>query len=265
MTEAYEYSGLCAQTWDLLRGDTSDWADRAFYRTIIERGHGPALDVGCGTGRLILDYLAGGLDVDGVDNSPEMLAICCAKAAQAGIDIGARLFEQEMEHLSLPRKYATIFVPSSSFQLLTDSVAADRAMARFFGHLVPGGVLVMPIMSKLWRGERMPKQMEWSNWVKLAERQRPGDGATIRRWIRTRYDHSEQLEHEEDRYEVLRGDVVVQTEMHGRSPAVRWYSQVQARRLYEKAGFTAVTLTSGFTFEPPSERDTTFCVVGARS
>jgi hypothetical protein len=121
----------------------------------------------------------------------------------------------------------------------------------------------MSIMSKLWRGKRTPKQMEWSDWVKLAEQQR-GDGTTIRRWIRTRYDHSEQLEHEENRYEVLQGDEIVQTETQGRSPAVRWYSQSQARSVYEKAGFTAVTLTSGFTFDPASERDTTFCVIGKR-
>jgi hypothetical protein len=33
-----EYRGLLAQTWDLLRGDTSAWPDRAFYRTLIELG-----------------------------------------------------------------------------------------------------------------------------------------------------------------------------------------------------------------------------------
>ena len=263
MTEDYEYRGLCAQSWDLLRGDTSEWPDRAFYRAIIERGGEPALDVGCGTGRLILDYLAQGLDVDGADNSPEMLAICRSKAAQLGIDVGTRLFEQGMEDLSLPRNYATIFVPSSSFQLLTDPDAAVRAMSAFLAHLAPRGVLVMPFMSKLWPGKRAPRQMEWSQWFKVAERQRP-DGETIRRWIRTRYDHSAQLEHEENRYEVLRDDVVIETETHGRCPAVRWYSQDQARGLYEKCGFASVTLTSGFTFEPASDADTTFCILGRR-
>src|SRR5580698_11368183 len=93
----YEYRGLMAEAWDLLRGDTSVWTDRLFYRAIIERQGGPALDVGCGTGRLLLDYLSAGLDVDGVDNSPEMLAICREKAAAAGVDVEGRLFEQSME------------------------------------------------------------------------------------------------------------------------------------------------------------------------
>jgi len=265
MSDDYEYRGLVAETWDLLRGDTSGWPDRSFYRSIIELGGGPALDVGCGTGRLVLDYLAGGLDVDGVDNSPEMLAICRAKAIALGLDVEGRLFEQEMDKLALPRRYATIVVPSSSFQLLTDASAAEAAMARFREHLLPNGVLVMSIMSKLWPWKRPPEQMQWSEWHTLAEKQRPEDGTTIRRWIRARYDHEQQLDHEENRYEVLRDGVVVRTEMHGRSPGARWYSQAQARDVFEKAGFGSITVTSGFTSEPALPGDTTFCVFGTRA
>lgn len=114
----YEYCGLIASTWDLLRGDTSGWPDRAFYRDAISRSGQPALDVGCATGRLVLDYLAEGLDVDGVDSSPEMLAICREKAGQRGRQ--PSLYLQEMERLDLPRRYRTIVVSSSSFQLVTD-------------------------------------------------------------------------------------------------------------------------------------------------
>ncbi|HYB01252.1 MAG TPA: class I SAM-dependent methyltransferase, partial [Ktedonobacteraceae bacterium] len=79
-TEDYEYRGLIAEAWDLLRGDTSEWEDRPFYRDIIRASGQPALDIGCGTGRLLLDYLADGIDIDGVDVSPEMLEVCRQKA-----------------------------------------------------------------------------------------------------------------------------------------------------------------------------------------
>jgi len=85
-TEAYEYYGLMAETWDLFRGDTSQWEDRFFYLEVIKEYGGPVLDVGCGTGRLLLDFLAQGIAADGVDNSPEMLALCRQKAGSQGLN-----------------------------------------------------------------------------------------------------------------------------------------------------------------------------------
>ena len=60
--KSYEYTGMRASAWDLLRGDTSNWSDRFFYRDLIRHYGQPALDVGCGTGRLLLDYLAQGCE-----------------------------------------------------------------------------------------------------------------------------------------------------------------------------------------------------------
>jgi hypothetical protein len=169
-----------------------------------------------------------------------------------------------METLALARRYATIIVPSSSFQLVTEPVAAAEAMARFHEHLEPGGLLVMSIMSKLWRGKQAPAQMQWSAWHSVGERMRPDDGAIVRRTMRVRYDHEQQLEHEENWYEVRRDGAVVKTELHSRSPSVRWYSQAQAIATYVNAGFTDVRATSGFTFEPARPEDTMFCVLGRR-
>ena len=144
----YEYRGLKAATWDLLRGDTSRWGDRATFREVIARHGQPVLDVGCATGRLLLNYLAEGIDIDGVDLSPEMLALCRAKAAARGLN--PTLYQQAMETLDLPRRYRSILVPSSTFQLLTDAEQARNAMRHFFDHLLPGGALAMPFMV-LWR------------------------------------------------------------------------------------------------------------------
>ncbi len=265
MAEDYEYRGLMAQAWDLLRGDYSTWPDRPFYRAIIQGRGGAALDVGCGTGRHLLDYLADGLDIDGVDNSPEMLAICRAKAAAAGAAVDGRLHLQDMDRLDLPRRYETIFVPSGTFMLLTDLTAADTALRRFHGHLTPGGLLVASFNSRLWPGRRTPPQMVWSEWYNLAEKPWGQDGAILRRWIRTRYDHDQQLEHEENRYEVLCGDEVIQSEHHSRSPCVRWRSQAQAVADFENAGFTDIRVTAQDTFEPAPPDEVRFKVWGTRT
>ncbi len=255
--QAYEYRGLLAATWDLFRGDTARWGDHPRYRALIAQHGQPALDVGCGTGRLLLDYLTEGLDIDGVDNSPEMLARCREKAARLGLQ--PRLYQQAMEHLDLPRRYGTILVPSSSFQLLTDPAQARAAMGRFFAHLRPGGALAMSIMA-LWR-EGAPLETDWTL---RGEQARPEDGAVLRRWSRSRYEPEAQLEHTEDRYEVVRDGVVVAVEEHRRSPATRAYTHAQVRDLYDTVGFADVRLFREWGPEPATADDPVVLAVGTK-
>lgn len=253
----YEYSGLMATTWDMFRGDTSHWEDRFFYLELIEQYGQPVLDVGCATGRLTLDYLENGIDVEGMDVSPEMLAICRQKAAARGLR--PVLYQQALERMELPRKYRTILVPSSSFQLVTDPALAQQAMRRLFAHLQVGGALVMPFMRLYNPGE--PLELDWRL---TAEAQNPLDGSVARRWSRWRYDPRTRLEHTEDRYEILQEGRVIQSEYHRRSPATRDYTQEEAVQLYRDAGFASICILSGFTYTPASPGDALFTVVGVK-
>ena len=255
----YEYRGAMAQFWDLLRGDTSKWEDRPFYGQIIAESGQPVLDVGCGTGRLLLDYMQQGIDIDGVDNSPEMLALCRQKAQQLGLQ--PTLYQQGMETLALPRTYRTILVPSSSFQLVIEPTAASTALHHFFQHLAPGGTLVMAFLSYYMADEQRPMITgEWQQEVT-----RPGDGAIVRRWSRSTIDRVKQLEHTEDRYDVIVNGEVVASEALSRSPATRIYTQDQVVKLYESAGFTNLRVTGGFTLQPATATDAVFTVLGTKS
>src|SRR5262249_1552080 len=128
MPDDIEYVGLMAEAWDALRGDTSGWTDRDWFRQVVRRNGEPVLDVGCGTGRLLLDFLADGVDIDGIDNAPDMLERLHAKAASLGLDVDGRVNLGRMQTLRLSRSYRTIIVPSSSFQLLIEPDDAAEAM-----------------------------------------------------------------------------------------------------------------------------------------
>jgi ubiquinone/menaquinone biosynthesis C-methylase UbiE len=252
----YEYKGLMAQAWDVLRGDTSKWPDRFFYLDLIQRFGQPVLDVGCGTGRLLLDYLAQRIDIDGVDNSPDMLALCRHKANTLGL--APTLYEQFLETLSLPRQYRTILIPSSTLQLVIEPARVMQALQRLSDHVVPGGVVVASFMT-LWKADD-PLIGEWEQTAVRAE-----DGATFRRVSRSWHEAGSDYEDTEDRYQVLMAEQVVAEEVHRRSPATRSYTQAQARSLFESVGFNPVEMYSQFTFEPVKADDRIFVVVGHKA
>lgn len=255
---SYEYWGLMAQAWDLLRGDTSQWADRFFFLELIAREGQPVLDVGCGGGRLLLDYAKQGIDIDGVDISPELLELARHKTVARGLV--PRLYLQPMQALELPRRYQVILVPSSSFQLVTDPGEARQALRRLYDHLLPGGVLAMPFMD-FWRpGDALDSGMEL-----VAEQLRPEDSLTVRRWSRSIFDPVTQCESTEDRFEVLMDGAVLKSELHQRAPATRLYTQVQALRLFVGAGFTDTQAWHEFSWEPAQPDDRLITLVGRRA
>jgi SAM-dependent methyltransferase len=209
MTDDIEYVGLMAEAWDALRGDTSDWEDRPWFLAVIRDRGEPVLDVGCGTGRLLLDFLGLGVDIDGVGG---------------------------MERLDLPRRYSTIIVPSSSFQLVLDPGDADAAMRRLRDHLVPGGSLAMPFI-------RMdaPYEERWSREATLP------DGSLVRRTAVATFDPATGLESTDDLYEVERDGVTLRSQRFVRPAATRAYSRAEARALYERAGFVDLEWAADFT------------------
>ena len=107
------------------------------------------------------------------------------------------------------------------------------------------------------------------DWELIAEQVRSDDGLLIRRWARATYDLAQQLEHTEDRYEVVREGEIVATELYSRSPADRWYTPTQAIKLYGDAGFTNIRMLKEFTQElasasDPVAKDTVFTMVGEK-
>ena len=130
------HHGLVARWWSLFR---HSGPEIAYFRQFVEAGQ-PALDVACGAGRLLVPYVEAGMDVDGCDVSPDMVALC-AQAAEA-VGASPNLHCQAMHELDLSRRYRTILV-CGGLGLGSTREQDQQALRRLYEHLEPGGRLVL--------------------------------------------------------------------------------------------------------------------------
>lgn len=119
--------GLVARWWAEFN---TDGPEIAHFRRQIERFGQPALDLACGTGRLLFPFLAAGMDVDGADLSPDMLAWARRRADRE--QRTPALYNQAMHALTLPVRIA----PSSS-AAHSGWAAAGRRIGRRCGGSTP--------------------------------------------------------------------------------------------------------------------------------
>ena len=108
---------------ELYERHAEDWRRRSHERRFLEREtldrfltlapkNGSVLDLGCGSGEPVADYLVTrGHHVTGVDSSPTLLGFCRARHP------GAQWIEADMRTLALGRRFDAILAWNSFFHL----------------------------------------------------------------------------------------------------------------------------------------------------
>jgi SAM-dependent methyltransferase len=244
----YEYEGVVADVYDLWFPPGEVFEDTDFFYRRLREANGPALDVGCGSGRLLIPFAEVGLDVEGLDASQAMLDRCAERAKERGLEL--RLHCQLMQELSLERRYACIYIPFSSFQLVLDREHALEALRRFHAHLEPGGTLLIT------------NYVPWQDlhaahdWRLRRVAVRPSDGASVLMHEATACDRHQQIVTDWVRYEVYQRGKLIET--HLRTLRLRWYHPYELELLVQRAGFGAVRTYGDYTDDPVHDGHATF-------
>jgi len=133
-----------ARYYDLLYGHRED--DLGMWLALTADIGGEILEVGCGTGRVMVSLLQDGRRVTGVDVSELALQAAQAKLEAGGFVEEAALHLADMRTLDLAKKdFAFAFIPINTFMHCETMADQEATLASLYEHLRPGGTLVVDL------------------------------------------------------------------------------------------------------------------------
>lgn len=237
------YSGLDADYYDeLLEGEMDDLS---FWTERVKEAAGRSLEVGCGTGRILIPLLKEGLQVDGMDISERMVSLLREKTTEQDFDTDVRV--QAMESLAMGKAYSFIFIPGFSLQMANGRKGLLETLRRCWEHLLPGGRLAVSIFFP-WEEMEDDHAEEWQLRKKVT---RP-DGSHLDCHQSVTMNLEEQSLLLKSRYRLIDGSRQLQKEeicdIH-----MLWFYPHEFHLLLEETGFEVIDTFSEYTDEPLDE------------
>ena len=125
----------------------SDLVDLSFYVDLAKQIGGPILEMGCGTGRVLLPIARAGVEIHGLDNAPAMLEILRERIQKDAEEVRRKitLHEGDMRQFRGEQKYRLVTIPFRPMQhmyTLEDQIAALKTAAF---HLDKDGILAFDV------------------------------------------------------------------------------------------------------------------------
>jgi SAM-dependent methyltransferase len=140
-------------------------ADLPLWEELAERTGGPVLELGCGTGRVVLHLARRGHEVVGVDSDAELLAALERRAA----GLPACAVHADARDFALDGEVALALAPTHLIQLLPASEDRVAALRRVAAHLRPGGLFAAAIIEAMPEPDGSPPPLpdvrEVDGWV----------------------------------------------------------------------------------------------------
>jgi len=123
--------------------------DVDFFVEMGRQARGPVLELGCGTGRILIPTARAGVEITGLDSSSRMLEMCRQKLAGEAEEAQSKvkLVKADMRCFDLRNPFRLVTIPFRPFQhLLTvgDQIACLRSVHT---HLGEGGRLILDLFN----------------------------------------------------------------------------------------------------------------------
>jgi SAM-dependent methyltransferase len=143
-TDSYR---VTARYYDAAYAAKTDLVDLSLYLDLAKKYRGPVLEIGCGTGRILLLIARAGIEIHGLDASASMLRVLKERLASelAPVRRKVQLHEGDMRRFHVARKFPLVLMPFRPLQhmhTLADQLAALRNAAH---HLSPRGIFAFDV------------------------------------------------------------------------------------------------------------------------
>ena len=221
--------------------------DVQFYVDEAAAVRGPVLELGCGTGRILLPSARAGAAITGLDSSEHMLERCRAKIAAEPDEVHKRitLSRGDVRDFDLAERFALITAPFRVVQHLTSVDDQLRFLDAVARHLAPGGRLVFDVFNPNLTRLVAADSAEHED----TPEQRLPDGRTLRRAFRVaRVRLIDQVSEVELVYYV--GDVTRTVQRYVQAFEMRWFFRAEIEHLLARGGFRLRSIYGDFDRSP---------------
>jgi len=244
--KAHYATRLAVATYDLFHSGTTDLP---FYLGCARRFGGPVLELGAGTGRVLIALAEAGHEIVGVELSAAMLETASAKIVKNPTAAARiRLVEADMKNFAIQQTFSLVMIPARAFQFLLTPADQRATFDCIRRHLVPGGHLVIDLFDPNFEGLLT---LDFRNRF-TREVQGPRSGHRFRRSVVARdVDWVLQTLNETLRIEELDNDGNV-VDSEESSWALRWTMRQELAYLFELCGFEPVEQYSDFSGSAPA-------------
>jgi ubiquinone/menaquinone biosynthesis C-methylase UbiE len=239
-----EYDRLDAALYDHYQFGVD--GDIAFYVEEARKAGAPVLELGCGTGRILIPIAEAGVEIVGVDRAPSMLAVAREKVGKRSADVQrrVRLVDGDMRDFVLDRRFPLIMIPYRAFLHLLTLDDQRRTLAAVHRHLADGGRLVLNVFDpsipyiaeRIASGGAPRRTMAFTN---------PETGRLMVGWETFTYDTTRQILDGHfvfDEFDAT-GAVVAKRYV---PLTLRWIYRYEMQHLLEGAGFDVEALYGDF-------------------
>ena len=225
--------------------------DVGFYQAHLPSAEAVVLELGCGTGRVLIPLAAGCRAIQGIDVSEAMLARCRQKLQTAGIPPSkAQVTLGDITHFALGRTFDLIIAPYRVFQLLETEAQVDGLLQCVRDHLAPGGTCILNVVHLHQDPERL--RQEWGTMTEVLRWEVPVAGGRLRCDERLpRMDLEKRILYPELIYRRWQGDAWVEVAVL-KIPR-RCYAPEEFAQVIRSHGFRIIHRWGGYAGEPYGE------------